>query len=78
MLVKLTASLLLASANQSPDSTKDVEKTNGQFHQHFTRAFFVGNFGTKISNPKHSFVIFGANISYEKCAHKTLMKLTPN
>jgi len=52
MLVKLTASLLLGSANQSPDSTKDVEKTNSQFHQRFTRAFFVGNFGTKNFKPK--------------------------
>jgi len=31
----------------------------------------------KISNPKHSFVIFGAKILYEKCARKMLMKLTP-
>jgi hypothetical protein len=31
----------------------------------------------KISNPKHSFVIFGAKILYEKCVRKTLMKLTP-
>jgi len=30
----------------------------------------------KISNPKHSFVIFGAKILYKKCASKMLMKLT--
>jgi len=34
-------------------------------------------FGAKTLNPKHSFVIFGANILYKKCACKTLMKLTP-
>ncbi len=49
-----------------------------QFHQHFTSAFFVQNFGPqKMSNPKHSFVIFGAKISHKKCKRKTLMKLTP-
>jgi len=31
----------------------------------------------KISNPKHSFVIFGAKILYKKRARKMLMKLTP-
>jgi len=30
----------------------------------------------KISSPKHSFVIFGTKIMYEKCVCKTLMKLT--
>jgi len=30
-----------------------------------------------VSNPKHSFVIFGAKILCEKRAHKMLMKLTP-
>jgi len=34
-------------------------------------------FGAKTSNPKHSFVIFGAKILYKKCVRKTLMKLTP-
>jgi len=29
----------------------------------------------KIPNPKHSFVFFGAKISYKKRASKTLMKL---
>jgi hypothetical protein len=29
----------------------------------------------KISNPKHSFVIFNAKISYKKLARKRLMKL---
>jgi len=33
-------------------------------------------FGAKISNPKASFVVFGAKILYEKCTHKMLMKLT--
>jgi len=32
----------------------------------------------KISNPKHSFVIFGAKILYEKYERKMLMKLTPS
>ncbi len=32
----------------------------------------------KFPNPKHSFVIFWANILYEKCAHKTLMKIIRN
>jgi len=31
----------------------------------------------KISNPKQSFIIFGAKILYKKRVHKTLMKLTP-
>ncbi len=44
--------------------------------------FYEGIFCTKfwcqkISNPKHSFVIFGTKISYEKHGHKKLMKLTP-
>jgi len=30
-----------------------------------------------MSNPKHSFVIFGAKFLYKKLEHKTLMKLTP-
>jgi len=29
----------------------------------------------KISNPKHSFVIFGAKITYKNCVLKMLMKL---
>jgi len=43
-------------------------------------AFFVRNLGAKKSqtpkNPKHSFVIFGAKISFEKCECKALMKWT--
>ncbi len=31
----------------------------------------------KITNPKHSFLIFGIKISYEKCSHKMLIKLAP-
>jgi len=50
-------------------------KTCCQFHQRLMRAFFI--FGSKILNPKASFVVFGAKISYEKCTRKTLMKLTP-
>ena len=39
---------------------------------------FCQYFGAKkISNPKHSFVIFGPKIWYKKCARKMLMKLTP-
>jgi hypothetical protein len=48
-----------------------------QFHQHFTRAFFVQNFGTK--NPKHNVIREKLlnSLSYEKRAFKMLMKLTP-
>jgi len=35
------------------------------------------NFWAKTSNPKHSFVTFGAEISYEKRVLKTFMKFTP-
>jgi len=35
-------------------------------------------FGAKISNPKASFVVFGAKILYEKCARNLMMKLTPD
>jgi hypothetical protein len=55
-------------------------ETNGQFHQHFTLAFFeLKSFWQLFSGfkPKHSFVIFGAKILYEKCMRKMLMKLTP-
>jgi len=46
-----------------------------------TRAFFECKplwqlFGS-FSQVTFGFVIFGAKILYEKCAHKTLMKLTP-
>ncbi len=37
--------------------------------------FLYKIFGAKISNPKHSFVIFGKKISYEKRYCKMLMKL---
>jgi len=53
-----------------------------QFHQRFTCAFFVRKsfFGSffLVSNPKPSFVIFGAKILYKKRARKMLMKLTPS
>ncbi len=39
--------------------------------------FLYKIFGAKTSDPKHSFVIFGAKIVYEKRVRKTLMKLTP-
>jgi hypothetical protein len=39
--------------------------------------FLYKIFGAKTSNLKHSFVIFGAKISYDKCVCKMLMKLTP-
>ncbi len=47
-----------------------------QFHQHFIYAFLPIFWCQKISNPKHSFVIFGTKILYEKHVWKTLMKLT--
>jgi len=48
-----------------------------QFHQHFMRIFLPIFWHQKFSNPKHNFVIFGSKISYQKCTHKLLMKLTP-
>jgi len=54
-----------------------VEEVRCQFHQHFMRAFLPIFWSQKISNPKHSFVIFGAKILYKKCVRKTLMKSTP-
>jgi len=33
-------------------------------------------FGSKSSNPKASFIVFGGKILYKKCARKKLMKLT--
>jgi len=42
----------------------------------FSVLFALIFFRKKISNPKHSFVIFGAKILYEKLAHIMLMKLT--
>jgi len=56
-------------------------ETYSQFHQHFMRAHF--SYKSKLSsfslvtNPKHSFVIFGAKILFKKRTRKTLMKLTP-
>jgi len=51
-----------------------------QFHQHFTCAFFVQNFGVKNYKKNYKAVIwvwsFGPKILYEKRARKTLMKLT--
>jgi len=43
-------------------------------HARFAYEIFVA----KISNPKASFVVFGAKILYKKCACKMLMKLTPD
>ncbi len=44
-----------------------------QFHQRFSYEIL----GAKISNSKHSFVIFGAKISYKKITRRMLVKLTP-
>jgi len=38
--------------------------------------FLYKIFDAKISNPKASFVAFGAKILFKKCARITLMKLT--
>jgi len=54
-----------------------VAQISSQFHQHFARAFLPIFWHQKISNPKHSFVIFGAKILYKKHEHKMLMKSTP-
>ncbi len=41
--------------------------TVSQFHQRFTHAFFVQNFGVKKSQTQNTaFVIFGTKISYKK------------
>jgi len=49
--------------------------SSGQFHQHFTRAFFVQNFAEQRTFVQN----FGAKnaLSYKKRACKMLMKLTP-
>ncbi len=44
----------------------------------YTRIFRTQFWRQKISNSKHSNVIFGGKILYEKRAHKTLMKLIAN
>ncbi len=47
------------------------DDSNGQFHQCFTRTFFLRKhaFGAKISykSALHNFVIFGAKILAKKC-----------
>ena len=43
----------------------------------YASIFCVKFWHQKISNPKHSFAIFGAKISYKKHVRKTLMILTP-
>jgi len=50
-----------------------------QFHQHFTCAFFVQNFGAKNykAETREYFVIYWRQYIGEKCVRKTLMKLTP-
>jgi len=67
----------MADKLKSIRDRKKYQVTRSQFHQRFTHAFFVQNFGAKISNPKASFVIFGAKILYKKCARNLLMKSTP-
>ncbi len=42
----------------------------------YHRVFCMKFWHQKISNPKQSFVNFGAKILYKKCMRKTLMKLT--
>jgi len=49
--------------------------TFSQFYQHFTRAFFVWNFGTKRFRIK--FCAKKELFLYEKRAHKMLVTLTP-
>jgi len=53
-----------------------LSTTCRQFHQHFTRAFFVQNFAERSAFVRN----FGAKnaLSYEKRASKMLMKLTPS
>jgi len=47
-----------------------------QFHQHFTRAFFVRKQIVQLSLVMLQHVVFGAKISYKKCERNMLMKLT--
>jgi len=54
-----------------------METQTGVNFIYVIRVYFLYKiFGAKNSNPKHSFVIFGTKILYEKRASKTLMKLT--
>ncbi len=54
----------------------NIWQSRCQFPQHFTGIFLTIFWHQKISNPKHSFAIFGTKILYKKCASKTLMKLS--
>jgi len=53
----------------------DLPSISSMLYVHVFRRKF---WRQKISNPKHSFVIFGAKILYKKCVHKMVMKLTPS
>ncbi len=44
----------------------------------YARVLCMKFWGKKTSNPKHSFVIFGAKILYKKRESKTWMNLTPS
>ncbi len=58
----------------SCDTTPFSIQSWGQFHQHFTRAFFVWKF---IQSQTLSRKKLLKGLSYEKCMHKMLTKLTP-
>jgi len=52
----------------------EIDHFRCQFHQRFCTYFTPIFWRQKISNPKHSFVIFGAKILHEKHARIMLMK----
>jgi hypothetical protein len=56
---------------------KAVRTTFNQFHQRFTRAFFVQKIGAKTQSQKASGKKAAQRLLYEKGVGKTLMKLTP-
>ncbi len=51
--------------------------SRSQFHQRFTREFFVQNFWGQNFKPKTQFCNFWHQILYKKVTPKTLMNLTP-
>jgi hypothetical protein len=49
---------------------------NAQFHQHFMSAFLPKTLRKKVQTLYISTKMLGAKLSYEKAAHKMLVKLT--
>jgi len=57
----------------------NIDEIDGkcQFHQHFMRAFCANILMSKITKPNVTREKLLNSISYEKLAHKKLIKLTP-